>query len=89
MLKHFFHIIWLLAVAGLLVFAVALTAARLYVPALADYRHDVEEAASAALGWDVSVSRMQATWRGLHPVLKLRNVILRQPDFLPALRTAP
>jgi uncharacterized protein (TIGR02099 family) len=80
MLKRFFHIAWLLTVATLFVIAVALTAARLWVPSLADYRHDVEQAAGEALGRDVTVGRMQATWRGIYPVLKLRDVVLRQAD---------
>jgi uncharacterized protein (TIGR02099 family) len=80
MLKRFLHIAWLLTVATLFVIAIALTAARLWVPSLADYRYDLERAAGEALGRDVTIGRMQATWRGLHPVLKLRNVVLRQPE---------
>jgi uncharacterized protein (TIGR02099 family) len=80
MLKRSLHIVWLLTVACLLVVAIALTAARLWVPSLADYRHDIELAASEVLGREVTVGRIQATWRGLHPVLKLRNVVIRLPD---------
>ena len=69
-----------LAVAALLLFAVALTAARLWVPSLAGYHAEVEQTASELLGRPVSVGLMQATWRGLQPVLKLRQVAIGPPD---------
>ncbi len=80
MLKHFIHAVWLSSIAALALVAIALTAVRVWVPALADYRHDVEQAASLALGRPVTVARMEATWRGLSPVLKLKDVRVAAPD---------
>jgi uncharacterized protein (TIGR02099 family) len=60
--------------------AVALTAARLWVPSLSEYRLEIEEAASEALKKEVSIGRLEATFRGLNPVLKLKNVELADPS---------
>ena len=74
MLKRLLHIAWLLVVALLLLAALVLTAARLLVPTLAVYRLDIEAAASAALGQQVSIARLEASWRDMGPVLKLKDV---------------
>jgi len=76
MLKRLLHITWLIAVALLLLTAVALSAARLLVPALAAYRTDIAAAASEALGQPVSIARLEATWRDMAPVLKLKDVAI-------------
>ena len=76
MLKRVLHITWLLAVSLLLLTALLLTAARLLVPALATYRLDIEAAASEALGRQVSIARLEATWRDMGPVLKLKDVAI-------------
>ena len=76
MLKRLLHITWLLCVALLLLAAVVLTSVRLLVPELADYRLDIESAASEALGRQVSIARIEATWRDMGPVLKLKNVAI-------------
>ena len=79
MLKRIFHTLWLLSVALLLLVAVVLTAARLWVPSLSEYRLEIETAASEVLKKDVSIGRLEATFRGLNPVLKLKNVVLADP----------
>jgi uncharacterized protein (TIGR02099 family) len=76
MLKRVLHIAWLLAVSLLLLAALVLTAVRLLVPELAAYRLDIEAAASAALGRQVSIARLEATWRDMGPVLKLKGVAI-------------
>jgi uncharacterized protein (TIGR02099 family) len=76
MLKRTLHLAWLLLAAGLFLVAVLLTVARVWAPALGDYRHDIELAASAALQHPVSIGRVEATWRGLRPVFRLRNVVV-------------
>lgn len=76
MLKRVLHISWLLAVTLLFLAALLLTAARLLVPSLAAYRLDIEAAAGEALGRQVSIARLEATWRDMGPVLKLRDVII-------------
>ena len=79
MLGHFFRAHWLLFVSLLFLTAVLLTAARLWVPSLGGYQHELEAAASRALNRNVSIGKLEATWRGLGPVLKLRNVVIDGP----------
>jgi len=79
MLKRLFHTVWLLFVALLFLVAVVLMTARIWVPSLSQYRLEIENAASQVLQKQVSIGRLEATWRGLNPVLKLKNVILADP----------
>ena len=79
MLRHFVRAHWLLFVSLLFLTAVVLTAARLWVPTLGNYHHEVEAAASKALNRDVTIGKLEATWRGLGPVLKLKNVVINGP----------
>ncbi len=76
MLRHFVRAHWLLFVSLLFLTAVTLTAARLWVPTLGNYHQEVEAAASKALNRVVTIGRLEATWRGLGPVLKLKNVVI-------------
>ncbi len=76
MLKRLFSLLWLCLVSMLLLTALVLAAARLWVPTLSDYRNDIIAAASVALDRPVNIRRMEATWRGLSPVLKLRDVTI-------------
>ena len=79
MLKRIFHTLWYISVALLFLVAMVLTAARLWVPSLSEYRLEIEAAASEALKKDVSVGRLEATFRGLNPVLKLKKVEVADP----------
>jgi uncharacterized protein (TIGR02099 family) len=54
--------------------ALLLGSARLFVPYLGSYRDDIATLASRTLHRDVTIHHMQATWRGLSPVLKLAGV---------------
>ncbi len=83
MLGHFVRAHWLLFVTLLFLTAVVLTAARLWVPSLGDYKHEMETAASRALNRDVTIGRLEATWRRLAPVLKLKNVVIKGPGEKP------
>ena len=76
MLRHFIRAHWLLFVSLLVLTAVALTAARLWVPTLGNYHHEVVAAASKALNRVVTIGKLEATWRGLEPVLKLKDVVI-------------
>ncbi len=79
MFKRTLHALWLLCVLLLFLAAAVLTTARLLVPALSQYRHEIENAASEVFQKQVSIGRMEATWRGLNPVLKLKQVVLAEP----------
>jgi uncharacterized protein (TIGR02099 family) len=76
MLKRTLHIAWLLLATGLFLLALLLTVARVWAPSLGHYRHDIETAASEALERPVSIGRVEATWHGLRPVFRLRNVVV-------------
>jgi uncharacterized protein (TIGR02099 family) len=47
------------------------------LPHIDRYKGDIEHIASAALGNEVSIDRIYASWRGLHPNLFLGDVMLR------------
>jgi uncharacterized protein YhdP len=79
MLKRFFHTLWLLFVTVLFMAAVVLTTARLAIPSLSQYRLEIENAAGQLLHKQVSIGRLEGTWRGLNPVLKLKHVVLADP----------
>ena len=79
MLKGLFHRLWLLFVALLFVAAMVLMTARIWVPSLSQYRLEIENAASEILQKQVSIGRLEASWRGLNPVLKLKQVVLADP----------
>jgi uncharacterized protein (TIGR02099 family) len=77
MLKRTLHIAWLATAGGVFLLAVLLTVARVWAPSLgAGYRHDIEAAASRALQRPLSIGRVEATWRGLHPVFRLKNIVI-------------
>jgi uncharacterized protein (TIGR02099 family) len=76
MLKRLLNVFWLCLVAVLFLSAVMLTTARLLVPSLGEYRNDIVAAVSTALKRPVTIRRLEATWRGLSPVLKLRGVTI-------------
>lgn len=79
MFKRTLHVLWLLCVLLLFLAATVLTTARLLVPALSQYRHEIENVASEVFQKQVSIGRLEATWRGLNPVLKLKQVVLAEP----------
>jgi uncharacterized protein (TIGR02099 family) len=80
MLARTLHSLWLLAVALLFLVAVVLMAGRLLVPLLGEYRAEVENLAGQALQRNVSIGRMQGTWRRLNPVLRLKDVVISEPQ---------
>ncbi len=74
MIGRLLHTFWLLLVGLLLLFAVLLSVARLWVPVLGEYREAAEHSLGELLEQPVSIARMDATWRGMNPVIKLRGV---------------
>ena len=76
MLQRVIHASWLLIVALLFLTAGAFTIARLWVPRLETYRQDIELAASRALQHEVSIGGIRASWRGINPVLRLKDVVI-------------
>jgi uncharacterized protein (TIGR02099 family) len=74
MTARLLHVLWLLLVVLLGLTAATLTAARLLVPLLGEYRLEAERLASETLHRQVSIERMEASWRGLNPLLKFKGV---------------
>jgi uncharacterized protein (TIGR02099 family) len=78
------HLLGFTIKAGLLVyfaFALLLLALRYAIlPNIDLYKPDIERAASRVLGNQVSISRIYASWHGLHPNLYLGDVRLRDRD---------
>ena len=73
------------AFAGWLLF-VALVLALRYVllPGVADYRPQIEAAATQAIGLPVSIGRVEARWRGINPDLVLADVVVADRQGAPA-----
>ena len=67
------------AAAVLLLLAVALSGARLLLPSMSEYRAQVEGLATNYLGQPVSIGSLDAAWRGLSPVLALKDVVIDTP----------
>jgi uncharacterized protein (TIGR02099 family) len=80
MVARIFYFLWMTFVAVLFLSAVILAAGRLLVPVLGDYRAEIEAHASEVLHKKVAIGRIEGTWRGLNPVLKLQDVAIADPD---------
>jgi len=59
--------------------AVMLSAARLLLPGMSEYRAQLQSVAQKVLGQPVRIGSLDAAWRGLSPVLKLNQVVIRDP----------
>ena len=55
------------------------------LPCIADFRADIEAAASRAVGLPVPIGRIEAGWDGLNPDLLLTDVVLSDRQGRPAL----
>jgi len=65
-----------LCLALLLLLAVYVSLGRQLVPFAEDYRDDIEQRLSAALGQQVQVGSVQGDWRRFNPILSLRQVLI-------------
>lgn len=55
------------------------------LPNIAQYKTDVEQVATKALGKEVTISTIQASWHGLRPYLSLNNVVIHDQNGKSAL----
>jgi uncharacterized protein (TIGR02099 family) len=62
-----------------------LTLRYLVLPNIDHYKGDIERAASSAVGNQVTISRVYASWNGFRPNLFLGDVVLYDPQGRPAL----
>jgi len=67
---------WSLFVGWLLFVALVLALRYAVLPRVADYRADIEQAASKAVGQPVRIGRIEARWKGLNPDLVLDDVVV-------------
>ena len=75
--------------AAWLAFAALVLALRYAVlPKVADYRAEIEQAASRAVGQPVRISRIEARWQGLNPDLILDDVVIADRQGAPAFSLA-
>ncbi|MEN8129494.1 MAG: YhdP family protein [Pseudomonadota bacterium] len=65
---------WLAISAAVVLLAVLVSATRILMPLLADYRQDIQDQLSTALGQTLSIGEIQAQWRGITPRIKLDDV---------------
>jgi uncharacterized protein (TIGR02099 family) len=73
------------AFAGWLLFVGLVLALRFAVlPAISDYRDDLERALGSALGQEVRIGRVEAHWRGLNPELLLDDLALLDAAGVPS-----
>ena len=73
---------WLVYAAAALVvlLAIAVGLFRLLVPELPEYREDIEQRISDAVGLDVRVATLDARWRLLGPELIAGDVVVQDPE---------
>ncbi|SUA92052.1 YhdP family protein [Pandoraea pulmonicola] len=78
---------WLLALIVIVYFglgAVVLATRYVILPRVADYRPQIEAAATRAIGLPVTIGRVDAVWRGWHPYLTLEDVRVARATPKPA-----
>ncbi len=61
--------------------AVALSAARMLLPGMAEYREQVETLVEGVLHRPVEIGSMSAAWHRLSPVLRLQQVVVQDEAF--------
>ncbi len=82
---RFLRLLGWAAFVGWLLFVVLILALRFAVlPKVADYKGEIEAAASKAIGQQLRIERIEARWRGLNPDLVLDGVSVADKQGLPA-----
>lgn len=73
-LHHSFRFFWLSFASVVVAIAVVLSAARMLLPTMSDYRQQIERTASQFVDGSVRIGSLNASWSGLSPVLELKAV---------------
>ncbi|HFD31185.1 MAG TPA: TIGR02099 family protein [Gammaproteobacteria bacterium] len=79
-IRYFLHSLIYIAVSLLVIAAIALSLARLMVPAIDEYKPDIEQWVSDLVGQQVEIATLDAAWYGLEPQLVLKGVQLLSKD---------
>lgn len=70
-----------LILVGYFIFCAAFLSLRYYIlPNVAQYKSNIEQIASRALGKPVSIARIEASWDGLRPHFELHNVAVHDQN---------
>jgi uncharacterized protein (TIGR02099 family) len=77
MLAWLWRVAWWSFAAVVVVVAVALSAARLMLPGMSEYKTQIEAMAQRLVDRPVEIGTLDAAWRGLSPVLRLKKVVVR------------
>ncbi|HFD81661.1 MAG TPA: hypothetical protein ENK05_14910, partial [Gammaproteobacteria bacterium] len=83
MLQRLLRFLWWSVAALVVTLAVTLSAARLLLPEMSEYRSQIESLAADYLHRQVRIGSLDAAWHGLSPVLRLKRVVVSGGD-LPA-----
>jgi uncharacterized protein (TIGR02099 family) len=81
MLKRLGVWLWFVSAFLIVCMALALSSARLLLPAMADYKADLEALASRQLQHEVTIGSLSASWRGMSPALSLRHLHVDDERF--------
>ncbi|MFQ5642114.1 MAG: YhdP family protein [Thiogranum sp.] len=79
--RRVFAFAWWSTAAVVVTLAVTLSAARLLLPGMSEYRGQLQSVAQQVLKRPVSIGSLDAAWRGLSPVLKLNRVVISDSRF--------
>ncbi len=79
-LKNLAAKMWLLAILLIILVGVFMSGARLLLPIATEYREEVQELVSNELGRKVKIDKLNTSWRGYGPELRLQNVQLINPQ---------
>ena len=79
--RRIFRFAWWGIAIVIVSLAVTLSAARLLLPGMSEYRVQIEAVAQKVLQRPVQIGALDAAWHGLSPVLKLKQVTISDARF--------
>ncbi|MGD2076539.1 MAG: YhdP family protein, partial [Gammaproteobacteria bacterium] len=75
------RVVWWCLAAAIVALAVTLSAARLMLPGMSEYKIQIEAMAEGLVERPVEIGALDAAWRGLSPVLRLKQVVIHDARF--------
>lgn len=82
-----FRVLFKVLLAAYLVFCMLFLGLRYAVlPQIAQYKPKVEGLLSEGIGRQVTIERIEASWRGFYPLLELNGLVVHDPEGRPALQ---
>lgn len=77
-------LVWATSILWFLFVLLVLALRFAVLPRIAEYRPQIEQTVSRAIGLPVSIARLEARWQGLHPDLVLDDVVISDRQGKPA-----